>query len=144
MSLDFLQCTCVFNNVINVRAAHPVQVMENLEIYEFHSRPGRSWNLIVSPWISWKIKVVLDKFLQTVAARTILDAIVRSFWWTPEAYLCEFGENFGQHESHFSQCARACTAKISSNVAQVSRWQASVRLNWLRSKQWKFWKLIFH
>ena len=23
-------------------AAHPLQVMENVEIYEFHSRPGRS------------------------------------------------------------------------------------------------------
>ena len=34
-----------------------------MEFVNFISRPGKSWNLIVGPWKSWKIKFCLIDYL---------------------------------------------------------------------------------
>ena len=43
-----------------------------MEFKNFISRPGKSWNLIVGPSESWKMKVLFDRLIDAVdRARTM-------------------------------------------------------------------------
>ena len=59
-------------------------------VHTGHGKPGKSWNLIVDPWKSWKIKVLCDRLVASNdKARTMWDkersdwtAWTDAFWWT--------------------------------------------------------------
>ena len=56
-----------------------------------HGKPGNSWNLIVSPWKLWKIKVLFgrsvtadDKECKVKRSDNIKQHERQAFWWIAE------------------------------------------------------------
>ena len=41
-------------------------LVQVIEFMNFFSRPGKSWNLIVGPWKSWKIEVLSNRLFTAV------------------------------------------------------------------------------